>query len=126
MNLIVTLLILGSVVTAFSADWPSKIFAPYMYIGADDNFQITQCDDACGQKLYTIAFIISGDHKNPAWDGRFSMETNLYADQISAIRKRGGDVIVSFAGGGGTNWPLSNPTQRHWKRNISPSLTAIS
>jgi hypothetical protein len=107
MNLIVTLFILGPVVTAFSADWPSKIFAPYMYIGADDKFQITQCDDACGQKFYTIAFIIADKQNNPAWDGRISMDKNLYADQINAIRSRGGDVIVSFGGAGGTELAIA-------------------
>ncbi len=40
--------------TAFGAGWPAKVFAPYMYIGAGDHFQITKCDDACGQKFYTI------------------------------------------------------------------------
>ena len=72
-----------------------------MYIGADDHFQITQCDDACGQKYYTIAFIIADRQNNPAWDGRTSMDKNLYADQINMIRDRGGDVIVSFGGAGG-------------------------
>jgi len=106
MNFPITLFLFCSAITAFSANWPAKIFAPYMYIGAGDHFQITQCDDACGQKFYTIAFIIADDHKNPAWDGRFPMATNLYADQINAIRKRSGDVIVSFGGGAGTELAL--------------------
>ena len=51
-------------------------------------------------KFYTIAFIIADKQNNPAWDGRIPMEKNLYADQINAIRSRGGDVIVSFGGPG--------------------------
>src|SRR5271165_6180414 len=73
-----------------------------MYIGADDNFKITRCAEVCGQKFYTIAFIIADKRRNPAWDGRFPMGGNLYADQISAIHERGGDVIVSFGGADGT------------------------
>jgi hypothetical protein len=74
-----------------------------MYIGAGDHFQLTHCDEACGQKYYTIAFVIAGpDGKQPAWDGRWPMEQNRYADQINAIRSRGGDVIVSFGGAAGT------------------------
>jgi chitinase len=107
MKLIITIIMLGSVVTAFSAGWPSRIFAPYMYIGADDNFQITQCADACGQKFYTIAFIIADKQNNPAWDGRIPMDKNLYADQINAIRSRGGDVIVSFGGASGTELAIA-------------------
>jgi chitinase len=72
-----------------------------MYIGSGDNFKLTDCDDACGQKFYTIAFVIADKQGNPAWDGRWPTEQNLYADQISQIRARGGDVIVSFGGEAG-------------------------
>jgi hypothetical protein len=98
----VTLIVASFIATSY-AGWPARVFAPYMYIGAGDHFQLTHCDDACGQKFYTIAFIIAGkDGKKPAWDGRWPMEGNLYADQINAIRSRGGDVIVSFGGEAGT------------------------
>jgi hypothetical protein len=92
---------LGLALESLGADWPARLFAPYMYIGADDNFQITDCDDACGQKFYTIAFIIADRQNNPAWDGRFALEKNLYVNQIKTIRNRGGNVIVSFGGGAG-------------------------
>ena len=94
--------LLLSILAASSADWPAKVFAPYMYIGAGDHFQITQCDDACGQKYYTIAFIIADRQGSPAWDGRWPMEENRYAGQINVIRARGGDVIASFGGEAGT------------------------
>lgn len=68
---------------------------------------MTQCDDACGQRFYTIAFVIADRHGNPAWDGRWAMEENLYAEQINAIRTRGGDVIVSFGGEAGTEMAIA-------------------
>jgi chitinase len=92
------------------AQWPARVFAPYMYIGDSDNFKLTDCDDACGLKYYTLAFIIAREEgrgkdakylKEPSWDGRVPIEENLYHDQIDAIRKRGGDVIMSFGGEGG-------------------------
>ena len=92
------------------AKWPERVFAPYMYIGDGDHFQLTRCDDEIGQKYYTLAFIIAreeGDKKDakyfkePAWDGRTPMDRDLYHDQIDAIRKRGGDVIMSFGGEAG-------------------------
>ncbi|HXE43035.1 MAG TPA: hypothetical protein VN516_08425, partial [Candidatus Baltobacteraceae bacterium] len=67
-------------------------------------------DDQCGLKFYTLAFIIAKQdgngknaviHKEPSWDGRTAIEDNFYADQIKAIRKRGGDVIMSFGGEAG-------------------------
>src|SRR5581483_5943605 len=90
--------------------WPQRVFAPYMYVGADDDFKLTYCDDQCGLKFYTLAFIIAkqdGNGKNavyhpkPSWDGRIPIEQNFYADQINAIRERGGDVIMSFGGEAG-------------------------
>jgi chitinase len=104
------LALLWLTVSGRGAEWPARIFAPYMYIGAGDNFKLTDCNDACGVKYYTLAFIIArqeGRGKDtkyepaPSWDGRFPLEQNLYQDQIEAIRKRGGDVIMSFGGQGG-------------------------
>ncbi|HSU56121.1 MAG TPA: hypothetical protein VLT36_18835 [Candidatus Dormibacteraeota bacterium] len=100
-------------VLASAADpvhWPARVFAPYMYLGMGDDFKLTDCDDACGLKHYTLAFIIARQEgrgtnasyrREPAWDGRTSMDQNLYLDQIEAIRKRAGDVIASFGGEGG-------------------------
>src|SRR5262249_1387999 len=85
------------------AEWPARVFAPYMYIGAGDNFKLTDCADACGLKYYTLAFIIAQQEgrgkdakylKEPSWDGRVAIDKDLYHDQINAIRKRGGDVIM--------------------------------
>ncbi len=101
---------LSLIANSARADWPARVFAPYMYIGAGDNFQLTNCADACGLKYYTLAFIIARQdgsgkdvtyRKEPSWDGRIPIEQNLYKDQIDAIRQRGGDVIMSFGGEGG-------------------------
>lgn len=73
-----------------------------MYVGAGDHLQLTQCDDACNQKFYTLAFIIADKTGAPAWDGRFPLETNPFASDITALRSRRGDVIVSFGGADGT------------------------
>jgi chitinase len=78
-----------------------------MYIGSGDHFKLTDCDDACGLKHYTLAFIIADKEGNPAWDGRWPMENDLYHDQIDAIRKRGGDVLISFGGEGGKDLALA-------------------
>jgi len=95
-------LVVGLFSAAARADWPKRVFAPYMYLGTGDNFKLTDCDDAIGLKYYTLAFIIADRQSNPAWDGRTPMSRGLYAEQIAAIRKRGGDVLCSFGGEGGT------------------------
>jgi hypothetical protein len=83
------------------ADWPKRVFAPYVYLGNGDNFRITDCNDAIGLKHYTLAFIIADKHNDPSWFGEIPMNRNFYADQIAAIRQRGGDVICSFGGADG-------------------------
>lgn len=91
---------------AARADWPARIFAPYMFTGTGDHFKLTACDDACGQKFYTLAFIIADGSNNPAWFGRIPVGRHFYADQIAAIRGRGGDVLVSFGGEAGPELAL--------------------
>jgi chitinase len=90
--------------------WPARVFAPYLYLGAGDNFKMTAGDAACGLKHYTLAFIIARQEgrgretkyfKEPSWYGRVPMEQDFYKDQIDEIRKRGGDVIVSIGGEAG-------------------------
>jgi hypothetical protein len=104
LSFVVSILCLAS---SARADWPARVFAPYVYLGADDGFELTRCDDACGQKFYTLAFIIKGQDGKPAWDGRMGIEQHLYTQQIDAIRRRGGDVIISFGGAGGTEMALA-------------------
>jgi hypothetical protein len=103
-------LLLLTFALAARGEWPARVFAPYMYIGSGDDFKLTECDDACGLKHYTLAFIIARQEgrgegatysKEPSWDGRTPMDRNLYKDQIDTIRERGGDVIISFGGEAG-------------------------
>jgi hypothetical protein len=107
---IIAVSLMAALAPAARADWPARVFAPYMYVGEGDKFKLTECDDACGLKYYTLAFIIARQEgegkeakylKEPSWDGQFPMDQNIYKDQIDAIRKRGGDVIISFGGEGG-------------------------
>jgi hypothetical protein len=94
-------LIAGAFSTIARPEWPARVFAPYMYLGTGDHFRLTQCDDECGQKYYTLAFIIADKKGDPAWFGKIPMNKNYYAEQIKEIRARGGDVIVSFGGADG-------------------------
>ena len=61
-----TLALLNS---ACAADWPARIFAPYLYLGAARPLSLTDCARESGQKYFTLAFIINGASNNPAWDG---------------------------------------------------------
>lgn len=104
-----TLILLGLTLQA-QAEWPQRVFAPYMYVGFGDDFKLTAADDAAGVKYYTLAFIIARQEGHgqtrkyfpePAWDGRIPLDGDFYKDQVNALRQRGGDVIVSFGGEAG-------------------------
>src|SRR3954454_10009080 len=92
---VLSILFLITLSSAARAEWPARVFAPYMYLGADDHFKLTDCDDACGLKHYTLAFVIARQEgqgkdakysKEPAWDGRWPVAEGLYKDQVDAIR----------------------------------------
>jgi exo-1,4-beta-D-glucosaminidase len=91
-----------------AAAWPDKVFAPYAFI-PKGSINIADCFAQNGQRYYTLAFIISDPEGYPAWTGSrdLRVSTKYYADQIAAIRARGGDVLISFGGEGGTELALN-------------------
>ena len=103
----IVLLLTIAVTHSTLAEWPSRVFVPYLYLGAGDQLKVTDCDAACGQKFFTLAFVTADREKNPAWDGQSSKAKDFYADQITAIRKAGGDALVSFGGAGGRELALA-------------------
>jgi hypothetical protein len=109
---------------AAHAGWPARIFAPYMYSGSRDDFQLTRCEDMSGQKFFTLAFIIADPSNNPAWYGKIPMTENFYTNQISAIRSRGGDVIVSFGGEGGKELALAETNIAALEANYQSVINA--
>jgi hypothetical protein len=88
-------------IPACAADWPARIFAPYLYLGAARPLSLTQCAQESGQKYFTLAFIVNGESNNPAWDGVAAPAVAIGTNEIAALRSRGGDVIVSFGGEAG-------------------------
>jgi len=78
-----------------------------MYVGSGDHFDLASCARTCGQKHFTLAFIIAGKDGQPAWDGTTPVRTGAHADQIEALRALGGDVIVSFGGEAGKEMALT-------------------
>src|ERR1017187_1590640 len=57
-KILVSALVLVNVALAARAEWPARVFAPYMYIGGGQ-FKLTDGNEACGLKYYTLAFIIA-------------------------------------------------------------------
>jgi hypothetical protein len=108
------------------ADWPARLFAPYIY-GRDG--ALIQAYNATGQKYFTLAFTTaSGGRRRrgnaaatgpatapaalPASDPSFSghpMSDHYLANDIAFIRSKGGDVIMSFGGAAGIELGMTDP-----------------
>ena len=97
--------------TAWPWHWCS---APYVDTTLYPAFDLASAAQASGNKYYTLAFIVAGSTGEPAWGGQDSLavSTGYMSSQITALRALGGNVVVSFGGATGRNWPRwsSNPT----------------
>jgi len=89
---------------AAQAAWPARVFAPYMYAGTGDHFKLTDCDRACGQKFYTLAFIIADPSNNPAWT-RDRIPAEAYFNAYARIR--GSALGSAHAGPATQDWVRS-------------------
>ena len=82
----------------------SPFFSPYADVM--DGPSLQSVAQSTGQKFYTISFVDSGGGTcNAEWDGTipFDQTTTLLPhlnSDISFLRSQGGDVTVSFGGGG--------------------------
>ena len=87
--------------------FPGHVFAPYVDVLLWPPFSLQNVYEETGQKYFTLAFVVSDLHGNPAWGGVTAMEDNWFLDQINYIRGVGGDVIISFGGANGTELALA-------------------
>lgn len=81
---------------------PARGFAPYFATWFSEN-SLPQIAQESGIKYFTLAFVTSNPNAcSPYWSDKKSIseETNI-PDEITALRKQGGDVIVSFGGAEG-------------------------
>ncbi|WP_066856959.1 Ig-like domain-containing protein [Halodesulfovibrio spirochaetisodalis] len=90
------------------AAFPPKVFAPYVDVCTWPTFSISEYQKNTSQKYTTLAFIVSDSSGNPSWGGYYPVADKFYLEEIEAVRKAGGDVIVSFGGASGTELALKH------------------
>ncbi|WP_157803827.1 chitinase [Luteimicrobium subarcticum] len=106
---------------------PLHVSAPYLDVTAVDSIAQTAKDS--GNKYMTLAFLQTDEPGSCDlyWAGNkeTSVADGAYKDEIAAIRKAGGDVIISFGGYNATNdtttW-AGDPAQLH---EIADSCTDV-
>lgn len=80
---------------------PERIFAPYYYLGNDEKYRplydLQAKYNEGAAKIFTLAFIVGkGACDKADWDSEIGLEAPRI--QVAALRRTGGDVIVSFGG----------------------------
>jgi len=88
-----------------------RVFAPYIHMSETNN-NLPEIQAASGLKFFTLAFIVSDGGCSPAWQGETSLPLSnekLFSERIDAVRKSGGDVIISFGGYVGKELALACP-----------------
>ncbi|QIZ37574.1 chitinase [Saccharopolyspora sp. ASAGF58] len=71
--------------------------SPYLFFGWGNPPDPVAVMKETGIKAFTLAFILSGNGCDPAWDGERPLDGDDAA-QIKRIRDAGGDVVVSMGG----------------------------
>ncbi|MEV0049941.1 chitinase [Saccharopolyspora shandongensis] len=71
--------------------------SPYLFFGWGNPPDPVAVMKETGVKAFTLAFILSGNGCDPAWDGERPLDGDDAA-QIKRIRDAGGDVVVSMGG----------------------------
>ncbi|MGQ4436571.1 glycoside hydrolase family 18 protein [Streptomyces sp. SAS_260] len=77
-------------------------FAPYVDTSLYPAFDLLANVTATGVKNYNLAFITDGGGCTPKWGGVTDLASDGVANQIGALRAKGGDVRVSFGGASGS------------------------
>ena len=75
--------------------------SPYIYpvTGGKDPVAVMK---STGVKAFTLAFILAKGGCTPVWDSAGALSSSAVANRINAIRKAGGDVVISVGGASGS------------------------
>ncbi|WP_405525364.1 cellulose binding domain-containing protein [Streptomyces canus] len=77
-------------------------FAPYVDTSLYPAFDLLASAASTGVKNYNLAFVTDGGGCTPKWGGVTDLASDAVAQQIGALRAKGGDVRVSFGGASGS------------------------
>ncbi|WNO74426.1 MULTISPECIES: glycoside hydrolase family 18 protein [unclassified Streptomyces] len=82
-------------------------YAPYIDTSLFPSYDMLDTVTKTGVKEFNLAFITSGGSCAPLWGGVTGLGDNAVANQIGALRAKGGDVRVSFGGAAGSELGLN-------------------
>ncbi|MFD4025715.1 cellulose binding domain-containing protein [Streptomyces sp. NPDC058576] len=82
-------------------------FAPFVDTSLNPAYDLLDTVEQTGVKEFHLAFITSGGGCAPLWGGVTGLGDDQVAQQIAALRGKGGDVRVSFGGAAGAELALN-------------------
>ncbi|MEV7317244.1 cellulose binding domain-containing protein [Streptomyces microflavus] len=82
-------------------------FAPYIDTSLYPAYDLLDTATRTGVKEFHLAFITSGGSCAPLWGGVTGLADDRVAQQIGALRAKGGNVRVSFGGAAGAELALN-------------------
>jgi hypothetical protein len=88
--------------TSTASPTASAGFAPYVDTSLYPAFDLLASAASTGVKDYNLAFVTDGGGCTPKWGGVTDLASDAVAQQIGALRAKGGDVRVSFGGASGS------------------------
>jgi hypothetical protein len=111
----------------------STTFSPYVDIGQTPMFNLAEVADESGIRSFTVGFVRSYEGCNAAWSGYEPLSSRLasrFDTEIAALRRNGGDVIVSFGGAYGVELarvcPSSEALRSEYAKVVAQyDLTAV-
>ena len=82
------------------------IFAPFCDILLWPTFDVSLVYDSIGLPWFTLAFVTANSAGEPAWGSILPTKEKFYIEQLTKLRGKGGDAIVSFGGATGMELAL--------------------
>ena len=93
-----------------SPGFPARVFAPYIDMLLWPTPSLSARFSPDGARFFSAGFIVAGSGCQATWGRHHPMSEGFLVDDIAALRRLGGDVIVSFGGAAGTELALACAT----------------
>lgn len=93
-----------------SPGFPARVFAPYVDMLLWPTPSLSARFDPDGARYFSAGFIVAGSGCQATWGRHYTMADGFLIDDIAALRRLGGDVIVSFGGAAGTELAMACST----------------
>jgi hypothetical protein len=87
--------------------FPARVVAPYVDVLLWPTPSLSAMATDSGARFFSTGFIVAGSGCQATWGRRYSMADGFLKDDIAALRRMKGDVIVSFGGAAGTELALA-------------------